>query len=58
MRDSDGKGIAIFPHKRDQASYMVFLDKEHPPAPGTIKPLFKYPSDLHFGELVDEAGKK
>jgi len=56
--DSDGKGIAIFPHKRDQASIMVLLDKEHPPASGTIKPLFKYPSDLYFGELVDEAGKK
>lgn len=50
---SNGKGVAVFPHPRNGAGSFVMLDKENQPDPNTLKPLFKYPSDLHLGEFVD-----
>lgn len=45
----DGKGVAIW--SEGASSVFRFLNPEEPKPKGLIKPIFKYPSDRHLGEL-------
>lgn len=53
MYDSEGKGVALY-KTRGPEGWGGAIQKfdSHHPLTGVIQPIFKYPSDLHLGELV------
>ena len=49
--DTNGKGIALIKSPDGKGGLMVHLGPNVPDKDSIIEPLFKYPSDLHIGEM-------
>ncbi|MFC2061448.1 hypothetical protein ACFLUV_02955 [Elusimicrobiota bacterium] len=51
--DKSGNGIAIVdPESREGIAIMEMTGETNPELKNKIKPIFKYPSELHLGELI------
>lgn len=54
LYDSDGKGIGLAGRKIWEGGMIEQTSPDHPELVCEIEPIFKYPSELHFGELIKE----
>jgi hypothetical protein len=52
--DINGNGVGLVKHPSGKGGMIEKTGSSHPQLEITIEPIFRYPSELHFGELINK----